>query len=121
MKCPLCQQELMSTGLSVNTIGPTNSERVEEFMCRTRIKFDGKASLPHYEDREGKVYWYIPPYQIISSKDKTIVNKLDESNVGFSSRFTQPDFKHVFTVEEAIKPDNPEKLIKRINLLTLFS
>ena len=119
MKCPLCQQELLPLGLAVNT--PTNPDMAQDYMCRTRIKFEGKASLAHYEQRDGNIYWYLPPYQVISFKDKTIVNKLDESNVGLSNRFTKPDFTHVFTVEEVIKPDNPEKLIKRINLLTLFS
>lgn len=114
MKCPLCQKHLLDISV-IN--GPP------EYICQTRIKFEGKASLPHYEQREGgNIYWYIPPYQIISKEKETIVNIVDEGNPGFThARFVKPDFKHVFTIQEKIHPDEPDKLMKRIKLLTLFS
>jgi alpha-L-fucosidase len=116
MKCPLCQQELIQIGES----------DWKEYFCRTRIKFEGKTSLPHYELREdsnGLACWYIPPYRIQSNGKKTIVGKLDESaEAGYGrNRFTKPEFKQVFEMDEVIHPDKPEKLLARIKLLTLFS
>lgn len=111
MKCPLCKQDMLTAG----------SGEYMDYFCRVRIKFEGKTSLPHCEKRDNKdLVWYLPPYQIVTKEKQTIVNVVDEANSG-AGRFTKPDFKHVFTVDEIIHPDNPEKLVKRIKLLTLFS
>lgn len=115
MKCPLCQQELLEIGES----------EWKEYICRTRVKFEGKISLPHYELREdsnGLACWYMPPFRVQCDGKKTVVGKLDEDNtLGYAPRFVKPTFTHVFTVEEPIHPDKPEKLLARIKLLTLFS
>lgn len=112
MKCPLCQKMLLE-------IGSTNPD----YICQTRIKFEGKSSLAHYEQREGEgIHWYLPPYQIISKENETIVNMVNEDNKGLSASFYgKPNFKHIFTIQEKIHPDEPEKIMKRIKLLTLFS
>jgi hypothetical protein len=113
MNCPLCNKYLLEVGFG-------------DVICQTRIKFDGKATLSHYEKRDGKVYWYMPPYQIINHENETTVMKVDEENTRPSSNvaggfYSQPNFKKVFVMEGHFPPTEPEKLLKRIKLLTIFS
>ena len=121
MNCPLCQQELLEIGEGLAN-GPP------DYICRERIKFDGKASLSHYEQRDGgSIYWYIPPYQIVTRDKQTVVNKvkivpIDRSaNRGKCHRFAKPEFEHVFTMDEVFQPGEPDKILKRIKILTVFS
>lgn len=108
MNCPLCNKHLLEVGFG-------------DVICQTRIKFEGKATLPHYEQREDKVYWYLPPYQIINEKDKTLVMKMDEEVIPSRGFYGKPDFKMVFTMDEHFPPTAADKLLKRIKLLTIFS
>jgi hypothetical protein len=112
MNCPLCNKHL----LEITIQGSPN-----EYICQVRIKFDGKATLPHYEEREGKIYWYLPPYQIINTQEQTIVMKMDEEASPTTGFYSKPIFKLVFTMNEHFPPTESEKLLKRIKLLTLFS
>ncbi len=113
MNCPLCNKYLLEVGFG-------------DVICQTRIKFEGKATLPHYEQREGKVYWYLPPdYQIVNTENETTVMKVDDedSTLTYVARgfYSKPAFKKVFTMNEHFAPTEPDKLLKRIKLLTIFS
>lgn len=112
MKCPLCQQELLEIEFG----------REVDYICRVRIKFEGEGltlSASHYEQRfNSDICWYVPPYRIISRPGQTIVSKKIEY---YRDAIVRPEFEHVFTVDEVIKPDEPEKLLKRIKLLTILS
>lgn len=119
MNCPLCNKYL----LEIENADVSGASDASDYICQTRIKFDGITTLPHYECRvsnaKTEVCWYIPPYQIIAGENETVVNIADKA---FSGKFySKPTFKHVFTIPEKIHPDEPEKLLKRIKLLTLFS
>jgi hypothetical protein len=113
VKCPLCQEELLEIG----------SSDWKEYFCRVRIKFEGKASLPHYEHRENEsAIWYLPPYKITVKDGKTTVSTLEENtSASRAGRFTKPSFKTVFIMDEVFQPTDAEKLTKRIKLLTIFS
>lgn len=93
-----------------------------DYICRVRIKFEGKASLPHYEHRHNQdILWYIPPFQVISRTNQTIVNTETRDNEYNNTRFSKPSFKHFYTVDETIQPTEPEKLAKRLKMLGIFS
>ena len=113
MNYPLCNKYLLEVGFG-------------DVICQTRIKFDGKATLSHYEKREGKVYWYLPPYQIINNDNETIVMKGNDEDTTANSYvangfYSKPNFKEVFRMDEHFPPTEPEKPLKRIKLLTIFS
>ena len=108
MICPLCSKVLLEVG-SI------------EYFCQTRIKFEGKASLPHYENREEGIVWYAPPYKITFKEGTSLIYTLDTGNSYAAHRFAKPNFKHVFTVSSELHPDDPEKVASRIKTLILFS
>lgn len=108
--CPICKKVLLQTN-----VGGIN------YFCQTRIKFEGKASIPHYkQDCDSPVEWYAPPYKLsVNDTGTKIYEVIDEpSSVG---RFTQPDFKFLFETKAIFKPDDQEKIIQRIKKLIIFS
>jgi hypothetical protein len=114
MQCPLCKQEL----LEIHE-GP-GAEK--DYICRVRVIFKGYNSLPHYELREGYCpIWYIPPYKIVYYHDQARQETKVYKAVVRTHRFERPTFEHIFTVEQVIHPDTPEKLLARIKLLTIMS
>lgn len=112
MICPLCNKFLLDVGIPEE----------KSYICATRIKFEGKASLSHYENRHGEgIVWYAAPYQIKFKDGKSIISVLDTDKSMVGSRFMRPVFKHIFTAATELHPDDPEKIAKRIKNLIMFS
>lgn len=112
--CPLCKKELLSIG---NTI------QCPELICLTPLQ-DGGLYLTHYQIEiatpELIEHALIPPYAVetYASDCRTRIFKWDPSYSGNSYRIGH----WIFVMEtEQIHLDNPEKLIKRIQLLVPFS
>lgn len=104
MKCPLCQEEII--------------EVMGDYFCRNRVKFPVGRSLPHYEIREdGKSKWFIPPYYVINYNGKSNIHEFD-NNTNDSLKY--PSFKFITQCNE-LPPDEPNKIIKRIKRLIIFS
>ena len=114
--CPLCKKVLLETKV------PLDKGYELDYFCQTRVKFEGKASLPHYKEYDGQITWYlVPDYCIKTYDDKSSIYIVNKRFKDSYSRFTQPDFTLVKHLDVIIHPDDPEKLFNRIKTLILFS
>jgi len=119
MNCPLCHKILLEID-ALPSDGCTVLNPID-YICQTRVKFEGKVSEPHYEHRYGEpIKIVLPPYRIITHNGNTSISVADPGNYDGTHNFKRTVFKHVITIPE-LHFDTPENILKRINLLITFS
>ena len=111
MKCPLCNKKLLKIDM------------LADYICPTRVAFSNNHETTHYELRDyglsGAIsIWYLPPYHIINIGDRSTIYLYNTDDNQVISMV--PFVRRVLDVP-AIPPDSPEKLIKRIRNLIIFS
>ncbi len=106
--CPLCKSLLDKVASSSQEIA---------YCCYTRVKYDGKIAIPHFEDSFGRmINWYIPPYRVRFMDGKTQLCIYDPGSFTYP-----PDFKHILTLDVDMQNDTPSKVMERLTKLVIFS